>query len=411
MTERQVDTSSGPRQAGRRVRGVAGGKFRPDIEGLRAVAVLAVVLCHAGVPGLSGGYIGVDVFFVISGFLITGLLWREATTTNTIRLGRFYGARARRLLPAATSVAIATAIAAAVALPPLQARNVVLDGIASALYLGNYWFALRGTGADNLAWDTAPSPFQHYWSLGVEEQFYLIWPALIIGAAWLVGRTRRGAASQAVPCAALGLIGAASLATAVLWTRTSPPWAFFSLPTRAWELAAGGLVALSTRHWRRLPLLPAAIAGWGGLALILLTCHQLGPNTPYPGTAALLPVLGTALVIGGGCVTGAMGPGRLLCRPAMRALGRLSYSWYLWHWPVLLLMPRLLGEPASLPAELAATVVSAGLAVITLYLVENPGRFAAALRGSAKASFALAGVATASTASACVLLLTLIPKI
>ena len=400
MTDRQVDTSNGARQAERRV---SRGEFRPDIEGLRAVAVLAVVLCHAGVPGLSGGYIGVDVFFVISGFLVTGLLWREATATNTIRLARFYGARARRLLPAAVTVAIATAIAAAVALPPAQARNVFLDGIASALYVGNYRFALRGTGADNLAWDT--SPFQHYWSLGVGEQFYLIWPALIIGAAWLVGRARRGAAAQAAPYAALGVVGAASLAAAVLWTRTAPPWAFFSLPTRAWELVAGGLVALSIRQWRRLPPLTAAIAGWGGLALIVLTCHQLGPNTPYPGTAALLPVLGTALVIGGGCVTGGMGPGRLLYRPVMRALGRVSYSWYLWHWPVLLLLPRLLGQPASLPAKLAATLVSAGLAVITVYVVENPGRFAAAPRSSAKTSLALAGVATA-----CVLLLTLIPE-
>ena len=377
---------------------------------MRAVAVLAVVLYHTGVPGIPGGYVGVDVFFVISGFLITGLLWREASTTNTVRLCRFYGARARRLLPAAATVAIATAIAAAVALPPLQARSVFMDGIASALYVSNYWFALQGT--DYLSSGASPSPFQHYWSLGVEEQFYLLWPALIIGTAWLVGRARRGAASsQTAPYAAvLGLVGAASLTAAVLWTRMSPPWAFFSLPTRAFELAAGGLVALSIRHWRRLPLLPAAIAGWGGLALILLTCNQFGPGIPYPGTAALLPVLGTALVIGGGCVTGGMGPGRLLCRPAMRALGRVSYSWYLWHWPVLLLMPRLLGQPAGLPAKLAATVVSAGLAVITLHLVENPGRFAAALRRSASASFALAGVATATTATACVLLLTVIPE-
>jgi peptidoglycan/LPS O-acetylase OafA/YrhL len=410
MTVRQEDTSSALPQAERRVRGVSRGGFRPDIEGLRAVAVLAVVLYHAGVPGIPGGYVGVDVFFVISGFLITGLLWREASTTNTVRLGRFYGARARRLLPAAATVAIATAIAAAVALPPLQARSVFMDGIASALYVGNYWFALQGT--DYLSSGASPSPFQHYWSLGVEEQFYLLWPALIIGTAWLVGRARRGAASsQTAPYAAvLGLVGAASLTAAVLWTRMSPPWAFFSLPTRAFELAAGGLVALSIRHWRRLPLLPAAIAGWGGLALILLTCNQFGPGIPYPGTAALLPVLGTALVIGGGCVTGGMGPGRLLCRPAMRALGRVSYSWYLWHWPVLLLMPRLLGQPAGLPAKLAATVVSAGLAVITLHLVENPGRFAAALRRSASASFALAGVATATTATACVLLLTVIPE-
>ncbi|ODR08228.1 acyltransferase [Mycobacterium sherrisii] len=385
--------------------------FRPDIEGLRAVAVSAVVLYHAGIPGTEGGFIGVDVFFVISGFLITGLLWREVSTANTVALGRFYGARARRLMPAAATVAVLTAVAAAVVLPPLQARTVFLDGIASALYVGNYRFASQGT--DYLAADV-PSPFQHYWSLGVEEQFYLVWPMLIIATAWLVARIRRGAdpdaRAQAWPYAVvLGVAAAASLTAAVLCTRTSPPWAFFSLPTRAWELAVGGLVALSIRQWRRLPLLPATIVGWGGLTLIALTCTQLGPATPYPGTAALLPVLGTALVIGAGTATGSLGVGRLLCRPAMRAVGRVSYAWYLWHWPVLLLMPQLLGDPAGLPARLAATAVSAGLAVLTFHLVENPGRFAAALRRSAKASLVVAGVASAVTASACMLLLTVIP--
>ena len=391
-------------QPERRIKGTG---FRPDIEGLRAIAVIAVVLYHAGVPGVSGGYIGVDVFFVISGFLITGLLWREVTTTNTVGLGRFYGARARRLLPAAATVGVATAVGAAIVLPPLQARNVFLDGIASALYVGNYRFA--GQGTDYLT-SGGPSPFQHYWSLGVEEQFYLLWPVLIIGTAWLVRRRGDAAASRALPYGVvLALVGAASLAASLAWTRTSPPWAFFSLPTRAWELAAGGLVALSIHHWRRLPLLPAAIVGWGGLALIVLTCTQLGPGTPYPGTAALLPVLGTALVIGGGCVTGGLGAGRVLCRPAMRAIGRVSYSWYLWHWPVLLLMPPMLGEPDGLPARLTALAVSAGLAVITLHLVENPGRFAAALRRSVKTSLAVAGAASAVAACACVLLLNVIP--
>jgi peptidoglycan/LPS O-acetylase OafA/YrhL len=410
MTIRPEDTDSRPQVERRRIRRTPRTGFRPDIEGLRAVAVIAVVLYHAGIPGIAGGYIGVDVFFVISGFLITGLLWREVAATNTVRLGRFYAARARRLLPAAATVGVVTAIAAAVVLPPLQARRVFVDGIASALYVGNYRFA--GQGTDYLMSDLPPSPFQHYWSLGVEEQFYLVWPVLIIGAAWLVRRARKDTqdTGAAAPYAVvLGLIGTASLAAAVIWTRTSPTWAFFSLPTRAWELAAGGLVALSIRQWRRLPLLPAAIAGWGGLALILLTCTQLGPHTPYPGTSALLPVLGTALVIGSGCVTGGMGVGRVLSPPPMRAIGRVSYSWYLWHWPVLLLMPSLLGDPTGLPGRLAATIVSAGLAVLTLHLVENPGRFAAALRGSAKTSLVLAGAASAVAACACVVLLTLIP--
>ncbi|MCV7198397.1 acyltransferase family protein [Mycobacterium angelicum] len=398
-----MDAASPPRPAERRV---ARGAFRPDIEGLRAIAVIAVVLYHAGVPGVGGGYIGVDVFFVISGFLITGLLWREVTATNTVALGRFYAARARRLLPAAATVGVVTAIAAALVLPPLQARRVLVDGIASALYVGNYRFV--GQGTDYLMSDQPPSPFQHYWSLGVEEQFYLVWPALIIATAWLMRRINRSART-APYVALLTVVTAASLAAAMIWTRTSPTWAFFSLPTRAWELGAGGLVALSIQQWRRLPLLPATVAGWGGLVLILLTCTQLGPHTPYPGTSALLPVLGTALVIGSGCVTGGLGVGRVLCPPLMRAIGRVSYSWYLWHWPVLLLLPPLLGDPAGLPGRLAATTVSAGLAVITMYLVENPGRFAAALRGSARASLTVAGAASAVAACACVLLLTLVP--
>lgn len=382
--------------------------FRPDIEGLRAVAVIAVVLYHAGIPGLAGGFIGVDVFFVISGFLITGLLWREVQTTETVALGRFYAARARRLLPAAATVGVVTAVVAAAVLPPLQARRVFIDGIASMLYVGNYRFAAQDT--DYMVSDLPPSPFQHYWSLGVEEQFYLLWPALIIGTAWLAGRIARGDAPRTAPYAVvLSLVGAASLAAAVVWTHVSPPWAFFSLPTRAWELAAGGLVALTINQWKRLPLLPATVAGWGGLALILLTCTQLGPHTPYPGTSALLPVLGTALVIGAGCVTGGMGVGRVLCPPAMRAIGRVSYSWYLWHWPVLLLLPPLLGDPGGLPGRLAATTVSAGLAVITMHAVENPGRFAAALRRSAKASLVVAGAASGVAACACAVLLTAVP--
>ena len=361
--------------------------------------MLAVVLFHAGVPGIGGGYVGVDVFFVISGFLITGLLWREVRQAGTVRLLRFYGARARRLLPAAAMVGIVTAIGAVLLLPPLQARTVLGDGIASALYVGNYRFAMQDT--DYLAADVPPSPFQHYWSLGVEEQFYLLWPALIIATFWLGHRIRFRAGL-------LAAVAAISFALSLAWTHSSPPWAFFSLPTRAWELAVGGLVALSAAHWQRLPTRAAAIAGWGGLGVIVLSCITLGTATPYPGTAALLPVLGTALVIGAGFAAGT-GAGRLLSTAPMRALGRVSYSWYLWHWPVLLLMPHVIAHRAGLADRVAASVISAGLAVVTLRLVENPARFAGRLRRSAARSLALGGAVTSVAVCVGVVLLLAVP--
>ncbi|OMC33987.1 acyltransferase [Mycobacterium sp. GA-1841] len=375
-------------------------QFRPDIEGLRAVAVLAVVLFHAGLPGIGGGFIGVDVFFVVSGFLITGLLWREASGTGTVHLARFYAGRARRLLPAAALVLVTTSVGAAILLPPLQARSVLADAIAGALYVGNYRFAVEGTdylageGTDYLAGEGTPSPLQHYWSLGVEEQFYLLWPALILAVAWVLRRSGRGTRSALPYAGVLAAVAGASLMLSLAWTETMPPWAFFSLPTRAWELAAGGLIALTATHWRSLPPVCAALVGWGGLALILATCTQLGTFTPYPGSAAVLPVLGTALVIGAGCAIPDLGVGRLLSKPWMRGLGRVSYSWYLWHWPVLLLTPALFGHAVGLAGRLALVLMSLGLAILTLHLVENPARFAAALRASSWRSLTLGATAT-----------------
>jgi peptidoglycan/LPS O-acetylase OafA/YrhL len=373
--------------------------FRGDIEGLRAVAVLAVVLFHAGFPGVGGGFVGVDVFFVISGFLITGVLFREVSSAGTVRLGRFYGARARRLLPASAAVGIVTAIASAILLPTLQAKAVIVDGIASALYVSNYWFVMHGVDYQ-LAY-SPPSPFQHYWSLGVEEQFYFIWPAVIIGTAWLVRRRRRQAGAHAAPAperpylVVLALVGAASFAASLIATPWVPSLAFFSLPTRAWELAVGGLVALTATQWRRLPEPAAAIAGWAGLVAVLLGCMTLSATTPYPGTAALLPVLGTALVIGAGCSAPSLGCGSILAARPMRAIGRISYSWYLWHWPVLLLAPPLLGHPLGLAGRLATAAISGVLAVLTLRFIENPLRFAEPVRRSPLGSLALGGVATA----------------
>jgi peptidoglycan/LPS O-acetylase OafA/YrhL len=389
-------------------------KFRQDIEGLRAVAVVAVVLFHAGVSGIGGGFIGVDIFFVISGFLITGMLFREVSSSDTVRLRRFYGARARRLLPASAAVGIVTAIASAVLLPSLQAKAVIVDAIASALYVSNYWFVLQGVDYQ-LAY-SPPSPFQHYWSLGVEEQFYLLWPPLIIGTAWLARRKHRRAGAHAAASPqrpyllVLALVAIASFAASLLATPWVPSLAFFSLPTRAWELAVGGLVALTATQWRRLPAFAAAIVGWAGLAVVLSSCTLLSATTPYPGTAALLPVLGTALVIGAGCAGDSRGCGRVLSLPPMRAIGRVSYSWYLWHWPVLLLAPPLLGHPIGLVGRLATAAISLVLAYLTLRFIENPIRFAAPVRRSALRSLVVGGVATALAVCVAVGLLMSIPS-
>ncbi len=386
--------------------------FRADIEGLRAIAVLAVVLFHAEVPGVGGGFVGVDVFFVISGFLITGLLWREANTTGTVRLRGFYGARARRLLPASALVGIVTAVGAAVLLPPLQARTTFGDGIASALYVSNYRFLLQGV--DYSAPYLPPSPFLHYWSLGVEEQFYLVWPALILGTAWLIRRLRRRTKTQATASARLYLVilavvAAVSLALSLVASYFAPFVAFFSLPTRAWQLAVGGLIALTAGQWRRLSPRAAAIIGCVGLGVILVACNQLSASTLYPGMAALWPTLGAALVIGAGCATPTQGCGRLLGVAPMRAIGRISYSWYLWHWPVLIFAPLIFGHSLGLAGRLTAALLSAGFAVITLRFVENPLRFAPKIRDSPWRSLGLGAVATAAAACVGAALLVVVP--
>ena len=369
-------------------------RFRTDIEGLRAVAVSAVVLFHAAVPLIDGGFVGVDVFFVISGFLITGLLWREVNASGTVSLGRFYGARARRLLPASAAVGVVTVIAAAVFLPPLQLDPVFEDGIASALYVSNIWFTLTQT--DYFAPLDLLSPFLHYWSLAVEEQFYLVWPVLLIGAAWIIRLTRwRTTASQKPYLLVLGVVAVTSFAAALVLTYVEPVAAFFMMPTRAWQLALGGVVALTADQWHRLPPMLAAIAGWAGLGMILLACIWLSPNTFYPGTAALLPTLGAVLVIGAGCAMSDRGVGRVLSLSPMRAVGRISYSWYLWHWPVLVFAPVIVGHPLGLTGRLTAVLISVGLAVLTLRFIENPVRFAPSIQGSAGRSLALGASVTA----------------
>src|SRR5512140_439474 len=209
-------------------------EFRPDLEGLRGVAILLVLLFHAGVPGFDGGFVGVDVFFVLSGFLITGLLIRERERSGRIHLAAFYTRRARRILPAAAVVLVLTTAAAWFFMAPLDMPRVADDAVASALSIGNIRFAINAT--DYFGTDLVPSPILHYWSLGVEEQFYLVWPALLI-LATRFGRPRTAAT------ATLAIVTVVSFVAAFLLTDAAQAWAFYSLPTRAWQLALGGLLA------------------------------------------------------------------------------------------------------------------------------------------------------------------------
>jgi peptidoglycan/LPS O-acetylase OafA/YrhL len=368
------------------------------VEGLRGVAVLAVVLYHADLGAVRGGYVGVDVFFVLSGFLITGLLWEEIGRTGRILFASFYARRARRLLPAAVLVLMVTVAAAAFWLPPLHGRAVTSDALASALYVANYRFAVLRT--DYLTSEAAPSPLQHYWSLGVEEQFYVFWPLLLLAAslAWRRGRTP----SLAGACVALGIIGVTSLSLSLWLTEAAQPWAFFSLPTRAWELTAGGLVALGAPLLRRLPAAVAAALGWSGFAAVIWSAAGFDSTTPFPGTAALVPVGGTAALLAAGSAAPRLGPDVVLRRRPLQLAGKLSYSWYLWHWPVLILVPAALGHPLPSWQRFALAGGSGLLALVTVRAVEDPVRFAPRLRSRPGWSFAVAAALTAAAVSSAV---------
>jgi len=337
--------------------------FRSDVEGLRGLAVLVVVLFHAGFAGVAGGFVGVDVFFVISGFLITGLLLRERERTGRIGLLHFYARRARRLLPAALVVLVATLVVALPLVAPLDRAAVGLDGAAAALSIGNIRFALAA--GDYFSSVTEPSPFLHFWSLAVEEQFYLVWPALILLVA-------RGAHARRWVTIALVAVVVASFAANLVVTETAANWAFYSLPTRAWELGLGGLLAVGAGALARIPGRLVGLAGWLGLAAIGIATVTFDSSLAYPGAAALLPVLGAVALLAGG--SRALGPGRLLSVPPIRFLGRISYSLYLVHWPILVLAPMAVGGPVDEASSASLVVLSVAVAVICWALIETPFR-------------------------------------
>jgi peptidoglycan/LPS O-acetylase OafA/YrhL len=359
-------------------------KFRPDVQGLRAVAILLVVLFHAGVPGITGGYVGVDVFFVISGFVITGVLLREKASTGRTSILAFYARRARRIIPAATLVIVVTVLAAYALLGAVSGGETAVDGQWASVFLANIHFA--NTATNYLASQHPPSPLQNFWSLAVEEQFYLVYPALFL----VISAVFKRPSLRVRLVLVLGFIIFGSYSLSIILTATNASSAFFSPFTRAWELALGGFVAVSTVWLRRLPSNLAAGSSWFGLGLIVVTAFVFTPSTSYPGSLVALPVAGAALVIAGGATRPTWGVESVLRQRPLQLLGLISYSLYLWHWPILTIAAERQGK-TSLPISesLLWVLLAVVLAIGTYLVIENPVRHSGFLVGSQWLSLAL----------------------
>lgn len=342
--------------------------FRADIQGLRAIAVGFVVLYHASLPGLTGGYVGVDIFFVISGFLITNHLLANLLRDGRIDFASFYAKRARRILPASLVVLLLTLASAAIWIAPLDLKATFQDAIATVAYAPNLLFAYQNT--DYLA-DQAPSLFQHYWSLGVEEQFYIVWPAIMAIGFLAFGKSRSRLFWGLMTLVVLSFVGGMVLTT------VAQPWAFFSLPTRAWELGVGGLVAfaVSSPKWRPSQTL-ARVGGWAGIVALAAIGFLYNDATVFPGTAAAGPVLATAAVIYFGHWRTRGDPGVILNRRGLVFVGTISYSLYLLHWPALVIPAKAGGleNELTLWSSLAIAFICVPLAWVLYRYVERPAQ-------------------------------------
>jgi peptidoglycan/LPS O-acetylase OafA/YrhL len=333
--------------------------FRRDVEGLRAIAVLLVLAYHAKLA-FPGGFIGVDVFFVVSGFLITALLLKEAES-GSISLRQFWARRVRRLLSASALVVAVTACAAWLMIEPSRLAGLAGDIMASATFSANIRFA--STNGDYLAGLSLPSPLLHFWSLALEEQFYVFWPVVLA----LALKARRFKAVLATII--IGLL-AASLFWSWYLTPVNPAAAYFLLPSRAWELLAGAGLALA---WSRISTIPErlrATTGWIGLTTLVVIASVFGEETVFPGLAAGLPVLATLLVLIAGP---ARGPVSVLAWAPLQWIGKRSYALYLWHWPLLVLLEARFGE-LSTSSRIGVLVLTAVFADISFRLVEEPSR-------------------------------------
>lgn len=352
-------------------------KRRTDIEGLRALAVLAVLLYHVGMPHITGGYIGVDVFFVVSGFLITSLLVNEREATGAISLRAFYARRVRRILPVSALVALSTLIASWVWLEPLRLRSLANDVLGVATFSSNFVFAQRG--ADYLQSTLPPSPLQHYWSLAVEEQFYVVWPALV--ALICIGL---GAHSRTALRIRIGAISAlasvASFIACMNLMKSSQPWAFFSPHTRAFELSIGALLAVLPVARGKKSQAISSLGAWCGLVGVVATIFLFTDSTTFPGPWAVAPVLATAMLLYGGEAT-PWSPRVLLSMTPLQWLGSRSYSAYLWHWPILIVAAAALEKKLTITEGLVCLGISLALSELSYRFVENPIRLNKSIRG------------------------------
>jgi peptidoglycan/LPS O-acetylase OafA/YrhL len=357
--------------------------FRADIQGLRAVSVLLVALNHAGVSALSGGYVGVDVFFVISGFLITGWLLRRTDQYGVVPFRKFYAARARRILPAASLAIILISLASYHWLNYVRALGVFRDAVWSAFFAANIRFSEIGT--DYFARNAPPSPLQHFWTLAVEEQFYIVWPALMAAAIFIVpGRGEAegvGRAARRRIVAVLGVIIVVSLTFSIHETSDNQVAAYFSTLARAWEFGIGALLAVMVGSANSVPSPLRGMAGWVGLGGIVVAAVTFTSSTPFPGYAAALPVMSAALVIAAG-VGHAPGwsVGRVIGRQPLRLIGDVSFGFYLWHWPFLIIPMEYLGHPLGLGTNLGLLSLAFGVSLLTYFLFENPIRYSLALQ-------------------------------
>jgi peptidoglycan/LPS O-acetylase OafA/YrhL len=353
--------------------------YRWDIQGMRAVAVLLVLLAHAQVPGFAGGFIGVDVFFVISGFLITGILLADATKHRRVGFAHFYARRARRILPAATTVIVATAIASTLILNYYQAKSALVDSVWAGFFAANIHFASQGTNYFTAALATV-SPLQHYWSLSVEEQFYVVWPALLAVAGFGVTALRRRARSGTEPAppstariaVVLVALGAVSLYFSINQTASNPQSAYFSTIDRAWELVVGALLAVLLPQVGRLPDRVRAALSWIGLAGIVVAAMTFTSATAVPGWITLLPVLCAAAVITGGVGAPRGSTAGLLSMRPFRFFGAISYSLYLWHFPILILGAAYFPFTLNLAQRLLLLVVATVVATFSYLFIERP---------------------------------------